>query len=99
MSIEVCDMARKPDCRRLDSRSGSIPLPYNLSSKANYVKGYLQKSWELTDPSTYVCHLGRESTAKHTAGNGRELVASDVVFSFDRLYGLGVMTPSPYQAQ
>jgi peptide/nickel transport system substrate-binding protein len=64
-----------------------------------YLKGQLAESWELTDPSTFVAHLrkGIHWQALPPA-NGREVIADDVVFHFNRLYGLGggFTKPSPF---
>ena len=57
---------------------------------STYVKGWLATDWEMTDPSTYVVHLNQNVYWQNISPvNGRQLVASDVVFTYDRLCGLG----------
>ena len=54
------------------------------------MKGYLAESWEFTDPSTYVAHLRKGIHWQDIPpANGREFIADDVVFHFNRMYGLG----------
>jgi len=57
---------------------------------AQYLKGQLAESWEFTDPGTIVFHLrkGVHWQDKEPA-NGREFIADDVVFHFNRLCGIG----------
>ena len=55
-----------------------------------YVKGLLAASWEFADTSTFVVHLRQGIHWQNIApANGRELVASDVVYHYDRMLGLG----------
>ena len=56
----------------------------------NFVKGNVAATWEITDPGTYVIHLrpGIHWQDIYPA-NGREFIADDVVFHYDRMYGLG----------
>jgi len=73
-------------------------FPYNIDYRpSQYVKGLLAQSFEFSDPSTFVVHLRQGIHWQNIAPvNGREFVASDVVFHFDRMLGLGSgMTPSP----
>ena len=57
---------------------------------SEYLKGQLAEGWEFTNPSTYVAHLRKGIYWQDIPpANGREFVASDVVFHFNRLYGLG----------
>jgi len=57
---------------------------------AEYVSGNLAESWEFTDQQTYVVHLRHGIKWQDIAPmNGREFVASDVVFHYDRTFGLG----------
>ena len=68
---------------------------------SRYLKGQLADSWEFTDPSTYVAHLRKGIRWQDIPpANGREFVADDVVFHFNRLYGLGggFTKPSPFNA-
>jgi len=73
---------------------------YNIDFRpAEYEVGSLASSWEFTDPSTYVIHLRNGIHWQNISPvNGREFVASDVVFHYDRMMGLGggFTTPSPY---
>ena len=71
---------------------------YNIDFRPNdYVKGLLAESYEFTDPFTFVLHLRHGIHWQNIPpANGRELVASDIVAHYDRLYGLDSgMTPSP----
>jgi len=65
---------------------------------SDYVKGDLAESWSFTDPGTFVVHLRQGIHWQDIPpANGRELTADDVVFNYDRMYGLGSgMTPYPY---
>ena len=67
----------------------------------DYVKGCLADSWEFTEPGTIVFHVRHGVHWQNIPPmNGRELIASDIVFHFNREYGLGggYTTPSPYAA-
>ena len=63
-----------------------------------YLKGQLAESWEFTDRGTYVIHLRKGVHWQNIPpADGREFVADDVVFHFNRLYGLGGgFKPSPF---
>ena len=66
-----------------------------------YIKGDLATSWEVATPNTYVVHLRQGIHYQNISPvNGREFVADDVVYHYDRLYGLGggFTKPSPAQA-
>jgi len=58
-----------------------------------YMRGLLAESWEMTDPTTMTVKL-REGIKWHDISplNGREFVASDVKYNYDRLIGLGDFT-------
>ena len=57
---------------------------------SQHMKGYLVESSEFTDPSTYVTHLHKGIRWQNIPpANGREFTADDVVFHFNRMYGLG----------
>ena len=75
---------------------------YQLAFRpSDYEVGCLGTSWEFTDPLTYVVHLRQGIHWQNIApANGREFVADDVVFHFDRRlgWGHGYTTPSPYYA-
>jgi len=54
-----------------------------------YIKGFLAESWEFTDPGTLVVHLRKGIHWQDIPpANGREFVADDVVFHYNRLYHL-----------
>ena len=56
----------------------------------DYVKGSLAENWEFTDPSTIVFHLRKGIRWQDIPPmNGREFTADDVLFHFNRQYGLG----------
>jgi ABC-type transport system substrate-binding protein len=55
-----------------------------------YVKGGLAKNWEFKDSNSYVVHLRKGIHWQNISpADGREFVADDVVFHFNRMYGLG----------
>jgi len=57
---------------------------------SDYVKGQLAGSWEFTDPTTYVLHIRKGVMWQNIApANGREFTSDDVLFHYDRMYGLG----------
>jgi peptide/nickel transport system substrate-binding protein len=57
---------------------------------SEYCKGYLASSWEFTDLKTYVIYLNQGIHWQNKAPvNGREFTSADVVYHFDRLFGLG----------
>jgi len=64
---------------------------YKLTILNNdYVLPNLPASWEFSDPSTFVIHLRHGIYWQNIAPmNGREFVASDVAFHYDRESGLG----------
>jgi peptide/nickel transport system substrate-binding protein len=78
------------------------PAVFNYSitwRPPDYVVGGLAKSWEFSDPGTIVFHLRQGVHWQNIApANGRELTADDIIFHFDREYGLGggYTTASPY---
>ena len=65
--------------------------PYRLLYRPdNYVGGQLAASWEFPDPSTFVVHLRQNVYWQNISpANGRQFVASDVVFHYNRFFGLG----------
>jgi ABC-type transport system substrate-binding protein len=67
---------------------------------AQYMKGQLAESWEFPDQSTYVSHLRKGIHWQNIPpANGREFVAEDVVFHFNRMCGLGEFSqPAPRRA-
>ena len=74
-------------------------FPYNILFRPNaYLKGHLADSWEFTDPSTLVLHIHPGIHWQNIPpANGREFTAADVVFDYQRMYGLGSgMKPSPF---
>ena len=63
-----------------------------------YQVGSLAESWEFTEPSVLVVHLRQNVYWQNIPpANGRQFVASDVVYHFGREYGVGggFTTPSP----
>jgi ABC-type transport system substrate-binding protein len=71
-------------------------LPFRPS---DYCGGQLAQTWEMTDLSTYVVHLHQGIHWQNISPvNGREFIADDVVYHFDRLFGLGdgFAKPAPY---
>jgi len=71
-------------------------LPWHPSK---YMKGLLAENWEFKDPSTYVVHLRKGIHWQNIPpANGREFVADDVVFHYNRILGLGggFTKPSPF---
>ena len=74
--------------------------PFQLSFFPNDdVSGNLVQTWEFTGPGTFVLNLRQNIYWQNIApANGRQFVASDVVFHFDRLLGKGdgFTTPGPY---
>ncbi len=68
---------------------------------SQYLKGCLAESWEFTDPRTHVVHLRKGIHWQDIPpADGREFTADDVVFHFNRLYGLGggFTKAAPYHA-
>ncbi len=67
-----------------------------------YTKGNLAESWEISpDGLTYTFHLRKGIRWQNKPPvNGRELVASDVKYCYDRLCGIGsgFTAPSPYNS-
>jgi len=56
----------------------------------DYVKGNLALSWEMPDTSTFIAHLRQGIHWQNIPPvNGREFTSDDVVWNFDRMYGLG----------
>ena len=75
---------------------------YHLDFRpTQYVKGNMAASWDFTDPGTFVVHLRKGIHWQDLPpANGREFIADDVVFHYDRMYGLGggFTKPSPFNA-
>jgi len=60
--------------------------------------GDLAQSWDFPDPSTFEVHLRQGVYWQNIApANGREFIASDVVYNYDRLYALAGFPGSPSQ--
>jgi ABC-type transport system substrate-binding protein len=56
---------------------------------AQYMKGNLAESWEFPEPGTHVIHLRHGIHWQDIPpANGREFIADDVVFHYNRLCGL-----------
>ena len=65
----------------------------------DYQQGLLAETWEFTQSNTYVVHLRQNIHWQNIPPvNGRQFVASDVVWDYDRLFGLGdgFTQPAPY---
>ena len=64
---------------------------YNISWRpSDYVSGLLVKSWEFSDPTTWVIHLRQGIHWQNiTPANGREFTANDIVFNYNRMLGTG----------
>jgi len=80
----------------LDPKVFNYPTNFRPS---DFVKGQLAESSEFSDPNTYVVHLHQGIHWQNIPPvNGREFTADDVVFHFDRLFGLGdgFTKPAPY---
>jgi peptide/nickel transport system substrate-binding protein len=71
----------------LDPKVWDYKLPWHPSK---YMKGQLAENWEFTEPGTHVVHLRKGIHWQNIPpANGREFTADDVVFHYNRLYGLG----------
>ena len=66
-----------------------------------FMKGQLAESWEFPQPGIHVVHLRRGVHWQNISpANGREFTADDVVFHYNRLYGLGSFSEeSPFCAE
>jgi peptide/nickel transport system substrate-binding protein len=74
---------------------------YNISWRpSDYVSGLLVKSWEFTDPTTWVIHLRQGIKWQNIPPmNGREFVADDVTFNYNRMLGMGNGFTKPVQSE
>jgi len=62
----------------------------NSYTPPDYSSGFLCSSWEFTDPTTYVLHLKQGIRYQNIPpANGREMVAADIVYHYNRITGLG----------
>ena len=67
---------------------------------SKYQKGNLAESWEFPDPTTHIIHLRKGIHWQDILpANGREFTSYDVIFHYNRLYGLGggFTKPSPFR--
>jgi peptide/nickel transport system substrate-binding protein len=65
---------------------------------SKYLKGQLAESWEFKDPCTHIIHLRKGVRWQNIPpAAGREFTADDVVFHYNRLYGMDGGKPSPYR--
>ena len=65
------------------------------------MKGNLAESWDFEDSKTHIIHLRKGIHWQDIPpANGREFIADDVVFHYNRFYGLGggFTKPSPYRS-
>jgi peptide/nickel transport system substrate-binding protein len=63
------------------------------------MRHYLAKSWEFSDPNTFVIHLRQGVHWQNIPpANGREFTADDVMYHYDRMLGLGYgfTKPNPF---
>ena len=68
-------------------------------SPNEYKKGLLAESWEMPDAATIIFHIRKGVTWQNKPPlNGREFVANDVLYHYERLIGIGSFTGkgSPY---
>jgi peptide/nickel transport system substrate-binding protein len=89
----------------LDNLTGDIwaenpaDYAYQVDWRPNqFVTGRMAADYEFTDTHTWVVHLRQDIYWQSTPpASGRQLVASDVVYNYQRLFGLGSGMPgSPY---
>jgi ABC-type transport system substrate-binding protein len=68
---------------------------------SKFMKGLLAESWEFPEPGTHVVHLKKGIHWQNIPpANGREFVADDVVFHYNRLLGLNNFpNPSPWPTE
>jgi peptide/nickel transport system substrate-binding protein len=68
---------------------------------SKYMKGQLAESWEFPDSGTHVVHLRKGIHWQNVPpANGREFIADDVVFHYNRLLGFGSYpNPSPFPVE
>jgi peptide/nickel transport system substrate-binding protein len=71
---------------------------YTLGYRPNeFQKGNLAESWEFTEPGTYILHLRKGIRWQNISpANGREFVADDVTFHFQRQGGYDIYLQAPY---
>jgi len=85
-----------------DWRLDPTIFPYKINFRpSEYVKGLLAESWEFPNTNTYVVHLRQGIHWQDIPPvNGREFTSDDVVYDYDREYGLGdgFTKPSPFQS-
>jgi peptide/nickel transport system substrate-binding protein len=76
--------------------------PFEISFRPpQYADGYMLTDYELTSPTIVVAHIRQDIYWQNLPpANGRQFVASDVVFHYDRMLGLGdgFTTVDPYYA-
>ena len=66
---------------------------------SKYGKGQLVASWEFTSPGVLVLHVRQGILWQNISpANGREFIADDIVFHYNRMLGLGggYTKPAPY---
>jgi len=62
----------------------------NSYAPPDYCTGFLASSWEFTDSTTYVLHIRQGIHYQNIPpANGRQMTAADIVYHYDRLFGLG----------
>jgi peptide/nickel transport system substrate-binding protein len=74
-------------------------FPYNIDFRPpDYVTGSIAQTYEFTDPHTLVVHIRQDIHFQDIAPvNGRLFTSADVVYHYDRMYGIGggFTAPSP----
>ena len=87
MTIQSAWMERLfADIWTVDPATFDFTVPYR---PADLVSGYQAQSWEFTNPGVFVIHLRQGIHWQNIApANGREFVASDVVFHMERIQGV-----------
>jgi peptide/nickel transport system substrate-binding protein len=83
------------DIWTMDPAVWDYQMPWHPSK---YMRGQLAESWDFPEPGTHVIHLRHDVHWQNLPpANGREFIADDVVFHFNRLCGLnGYPNPSPF---
>jgi len=78
----------------VDPKVWDFVLPWHPTK---FLAGQLAESWEFPTPGTHLIHLRKGINWQNLPpANGREFVADDVVFHYNRLLGLGgYPNPSP----
>ena len=77
----------------VDPKVWDFVLPWHPTK---FLSGQLAESWEFPMPGTHLIHLRKGIHWQNLPpANGREFVADDVVFHYNRLLGLGGISLTP----